>query len=376
MYGIDFLFAELLHASPYVTKDPEEADYFFFECLTYFGTNSDIPAMIKVMQKFGPWFDRKKGADHIWVIPDDFGGCAYQWHLPRKAIVIHHFGRVYDALEPNPCKLFDEWGDECETHIRMVQNRQNSQPWPRPPCHIPYQYIVVPPTYLYERGYMDGYLRVDPRYGPLNATNRFNRNTFFFFAGPINLHVNNKEHAEHPESDAMYSFGARQTVARMYRNDPRFRLIETHVVNYTAEIMNAQFCLGPAGWGWGGRVKAAVLHGCIPVIIQPNIKVEWEEQLPMQDYALRMPLYMVHELPEILELLVNTGKAEKMRQAMQCTWRFHWWLPTVGRALDLVMCELKARLHNKRVKLDTSTCMLDCGDGQLIDVYNSKPYMV
>lgn len=36
--------------------------------------------------------------------------------------------------------------------------------------------------------------------------------------------------------------------------------------------MDSIFCLAPSGWGWGGRMKAAVLHGCIPVVIQPDIK--------------------------------------------------------------------------------------------------------
>lgn len=26
--------------------------------------------------------------------------------------------------------------------------------------------------------------------------------------------------------------------------------------------------LAAAGWGWGGRMKFAVMHGCIPVIVQ------------------------------------------------------------------------------------------------------------
>lgn len=35
------------------------------------------------------------------------------------------------------------------------------------------------------------------------------------------------------------------------------------------------------------------------------------------------------------------GRAEKMQAAMACAWRFHQWSYPVGRAFDLVMCELK-----------------------------------
>ena len=29
--------------------------------------------------------------------------------------------------------------------------------------------------------------------------------------------------------------------------------------------------LAAAGWGWGGRMKFAVMHGCIPVIVQVGL---------------------------------------------------------------------------------------------------------
>ena len=42
----------------------------------------------------------------------------------------------------------------------------------------------------------------------------------------------------------------------------------THIHNYQQMLSTSKFCLAPAGWGWGGRLKAAVLHGCVPVIVQ------------------------------------------------------------------------------------------------------------
>lgn len=37
-------------------------------------------------------------------------------------------------------------------------------------------------------------------------------------------------------------------------------------------------------------------------------QVEWEEQLPLFDYAIRLPFYMIHKLPEVLERVVSTGE--------------------------------------------------------------------
>lgn len=52
---------------------------------------------------------------------------------------------------------------------------------------------------------------------------------------------------------------------------PQFFL--KHIPDYAAQQHAAQFCLAALGWGWGGRMKAAVLNGCIPVVIQPQVKV-------------------------------------------------------------------------------------------------------
>ncbi len=35
----------------------------------------------------------------------------------------------------------------------------------------------------------------------------------------------------------------------------------------------AHFCLAATGAGWGVRLKLAVLHGCIPVVIADDVQV-------------------------------------------------------------------------------------------------------
>ncbi len=37
------------------------------------------------------------------------------------------------------------------------------------------------------------------------------------------------------------------------------------------------------------RPQSAITRGCIPVIIMDGIKVDWEDELPMQEFAIRMP---------------------------------------------------------------------------------------
>lgn len=41
---------------------------------------------------------------------------------------------------------------------------------------------------------------------------------------------------------------------------------------------------------------------CMPTHLQDGIMVEWEEQLPLKEYAIRVPLWMTHKLPDILQV--------------------------------------------------------------------------
>ena len=50
--------------------------------------------------------------------------------------------------------------------------------------------------------------------------------------------------------------------------------------------------------------------------------MEWEEQVPLQDYAIRVPTWLVHKLPDILDVYINTGRVEKMQKAR--VWLLRW----------------------------------------------------
>ncbi len=52
--------------------------------------------------------------------------------------------------------------------------------------------------------------------------------------------------------------------------------------------------------------------------------MEFEEQLPLKEYAIRVPLWMVHKMPQILDVFISSGKAAEMQKALECTWRLHW----------------------------------------------------
>ena len=56
-----------------------------------------------------------------------------------------------------------------------------------------------------------------------------------------------------------------------------FHLIDTNVHGYYQEYMydfgRATFCLALTGAGWGARLKLAIMHGCIPVVVADRVHV-------------------------------------------------------------------------------------------------------
>lgn len=73
--------------------------------------------------------------------------------------------------------------------------------------------------------------------------------------------------------------------------------------------------------------------------------VEWEEQLPLKDYALRLPLWSAHKLPDILETYVKVGRAERVH--IFCThegcmaWRVHGMKGAWHEAHGQMVCILR-----------------------------------
>ena len=111
-----------------------------------------------------------------------------------------------------------------------------------------------------------------------------------------------------------------------------------------------------------GCRKTSITRGCIPVIIQDGIKVEYEDELPFHLFAVRLPSAWVHRLPELLEMMLRQpGWKAQARRAMKCVWPLFWWSAPWGRAFDMAMCMLRARMFGwARPLLDLHACTLQC----------------
>lgn len=72
-----------------------------------------------------------------------------------------------------------------------------------------------------------------------------------------------------------------------------------------------------------GQIVDRLKYGCV--------------MLYMQEYAIRIPMWMAHKTDEVLRVFEETGRMAQMQKALECTWRLHWWRREEGRAFEVVM---------------------------------------
>ena len=148
-YGLDQLLPDLIRASPHYAKDPSTADFFFVEGWWAWGPQH-IKDGVKIIRELYPYWDRKAGADHIFVVSGDQARCEH-WSSTediQKSIVIHHYGRlVRENLPWVICDVSKKWGAECDEEMMLAEAAILKQPIDfKRRCHLVGQDIVVPPT--------------------------------------------------------------------------------------------------------------------------------------------------------------------------------------------------------------------------------------
>ena len=193
LWGEDVVFHKRMLRSTYRTTNPEEADYFYvpvwvssamwqmnwgFRDLLPTGVRT-VKRLAQYLQATWPYFDRKGGADHIWVFGHDQGAWRVRMKLPLigKGIFLSPFGA-------GPAQRGG---------------------------HIKGQDIVVPPL-----------LYANVPVGLLNhaGRRRVEPPDLAFFQGKLNLHIPYE-----------YSFGIRQGLYKAHRTTPRMTVKEGHEAN-------------------------------------------------------------------------------------------------------------------------------------------------
>lgn len=105
-------------------------------------------------------------------------------------------------------------------------------------------------------------------------------------------------------------------------------------------MATTRFCLAPYGAGWGIRLSALMVTGCIPVIIQDQVLQFLEDILPYEKFSLRVPK---SQIPNIVKLLraVSDEEQARLRLGMAEYWPwFVWGKNAGGRAYEGVLQSL------------------------------------
>ena len=380
-YGLDQLFPQILGRSPYITTDPAQADYFYVDAWMFWPhASNDIREVVEEIKKKGPWWARKGGRDFIFVITADIARCnGYHHKEVENAIFVHYFGGKIHGTEFFGGSPADRNGAELD-RLMIMSDRisfkeiSSSSPTiasPRPygldfqTCHRP-QDIVVPLT-LFERT-----PQVDCHHSHYKGTPNskldavYDRQNTPHTGRTINLLFAGLVYMERPE----YSLGARQTVLALFKHreaELNFSLNSGHDGNYFANIKRSIFCLAAGGFGWGSRFKVALVRGCIPMQIQDGVRAEFEENLPIHEYSVRVPLQYAYTIPQIIKTMQENGKITEMQKKLECAWRLHWWRAPDGKAFDVVACILRRRikgLDDKIHRVDFDGCTMTCIDGE------------
>ena len=325
LWGEDVIIHRRALRSYYRVNDPSKADYFLVPVWDSsamwqmnWGFRDLLPTGVRVhkeaaeyVQKHWPYFDRKGGADHLWVFGHDQGGWRIRQKLPliAKGIFISPFGGG--------------------PHQRGG--------------HVPGQDIVCPSVVQ------------STVLGLMNHAHRAKKepSNLAFFQGKLNLHIPYE-----------YSFGIRQGLYKAHRNTPRIVVKEGHEANretYFTNMCSSKFCVAAAGFGFSTRAYEAASAGCVPLIMQDGIEQAYEELLPWPLFALRLnnSLGQISNLASTLEAIPEE-RVKKMRSLLYCVWpRFLWLrhdegasipLPNAQRllnydAFESIMWTLRKRLH-------------------------------
>lgn len=104
----------------------------------------------------------------------------------------------------------------------------------------------------------------------------------------------------------------------------------------------ARFCLAPSGEGFGDRLAAAVLHGCVPLIIQPGVRQPYDDVLAYDAFALRVGADAIPQLHTLLPTVTDAEHA-RLRAGVRRFARAFDWSADGGQAYEVARYTLCLR---------------------------------
>jgi len=288
MYSAEERFLRLLLADKRVrTTNPNEADLFYVPTFTTSGPAGNVGcdrARLLLVQKYiatrYTFWARCEGCDHVFFMTNDRGACGLG-PAGKNSIILSHWG-LLGPYAPTMTE-YDKIGRQYLDTLQLLAGI-NSARW----CHSPHKDIVVPPFYA-GIGQVQGSADSSPRKFLLT------------FAGGI-WGYNNRPHRG-KKNLSYYSLGMRQALFMRYSQtaDQRIRMIDHAVPDSIFSL--SEFCLAPAGGGFGIRLMKAIALNCVPLISQPYVLQPFEDLLRYEDFSVRVGHNDVADLSDHLQQL-------------------------------------------------------------------------
>ncbi|KAG7674943.1 hypothetical protein Ndes2526A_g07692 [Nannochloris sp. 'desiccata'] len=322
---------EMLLQSKHRTLDPEKADFFYMpvyvSCFYWpvYGA-ADFPwfhggptstrvsqgvnlllEMWTWVQSHKPYWDRSNGRDHILLVTHDEGSC----HVPavlRNATILTHWGRK--DLNHTSGSAYDSDVYSKEVIHPVYQPEGHLHKLGSYPCYDPKKDLVIPPMYSPLKYYFS------PLHG---APEQHNRSILAFFKGDLRLE----------DTRMIYSRGLRQNLTSLrlkHRWWSKYRIWigqrmptddkEIKKLAYGEALSSSVFCFVLPGDGWSGRFEDAIMHGCIPVIIQDEVDVSFESLFDVNEFSLRIAQKDIDQIPEILQG-ISSERIQQMQNGVK-----------------------------------------------------------
>ncbi|KAL4452532.1 hypothetical protein ABPG75_008194 [Micractinium tetrahymenae] len=256
------------------------------------------------IQSHHPYWDRRGGRDHIWLVTFDEGSC-YVPSAIRSSIILSQWGRK----DLNHTTGTGYWEDEYSNEFQHPQWEPDGflHKIAGHACYDPVKDLVLPSMKTPD------HFRASPLIG---APTR-NRTRLAFHRGRVQ------------PDNLPFSRGIRQRLAKAAKQGSwldKYRIavgdFEAIAGEYTELLASSIFCLYLPGDGWSARMEDAMLHGCIPAIIVDEVDVSFESILDYSAFTVRIAEADAEKLPEILQAIPEERRQEMRRNIAEVWHRF------------------------------------------------------
>ncbi|BDA44351.1 probable glucuronosyltransferase [Coccomyxa sp. Obi] len=297
-----------------------------------------------------PYWRRRAGRDHIWLITHDEGSCWAPKEI-RSSIILSHWGRKDVNHTSNSAYLpwdnytqeivHPEWWPQGYTH--HIRGHA---------CYEPMKDLVIP-NLKHPAEFAN--------FSPLVGQPQPQRDILLLFRGDVG-----KARLPH------YSRGIRQ---RLFRLAQEQKWAARHSIligaredipgDYSELLSRAKFCLVAPGDGFSPRAEDAVLHGCVPVVVMDDVDPVFSSILHWSAFSIRIAEADMERLPQIL-LAVSDTQLQAMQRSLKSVWhRFMWSSLPIFNGIVRIACELNA----VRANASAASLGAGCGDSGQDDAF-------